>query len=383
VSDWMTVRVVLLGQPDAPLDDPPGRVLLVHADHTFGDLAEAIDVALGRWDLSPVHRFDVEGRILVAGGDEEIEDSDEVTIGSVGLRAGSRFSYVFDLGELWEHDCLVEDTAVDPFEATGEEPDGPVAVFGWGTLPDQYGRLTEDDLAAEDEDDDDEDEDDEDDEDEDDYDDEAAELLADVRIDDRIGGLEAGLASGWTDEPAEAAPEDESAWGVVAQALGTDRPQAPAGVEAAIARLRAAQAEPDWPVQLLFDLVDLPEEDLTDAELWTELAAGIVAPTDEDAPPEGPWAILEPADWAGAVIELVRSGPGQPAGPQDLAALIRRCPEVEQDPDLDADDLAALHDALATVGSLWQALGALDDDGRLTELGMWGLPEALRLAWTT
>jgi hypothetical protein len=33
------------------------------------------------------------------------------------------------------------------------------------------------------------------------------------------------------------------------------------------------------------------------------------------------------------------------------------------------------------VTSLWQILGAIDDDDRLTPLGWWGLPEAMRRVW--
>jgi hypothetical protein len=30
---------------------------------------------------------------------------------------------------------------------------------------------------------------------------------------------------------------------------------------------------------------------------------------------------------------------------------------------------------------LWHVLGAIDDDDRLTALGWWGLPEAMRRVW--
>ena len=33
------------------------------------------------------------------------------------------------------------------------------------------------------------------------------------------------------------------------------------------------------------------------------------------------------------------------------------------------------------VTSLWQVLGAIDDDERLTPLGWWGLPEAMLRVW--
>ena len=33
------------------------------------------------------------------------------------------------------------------------------------------------------------------------------------------------------------------------------------------------------------------------------------------------------------------------------------------------------------VASLWQVLGAIDDNERLTALGWWGLPEAMLRVW--
>jgi hypothetical protein len=34
------------------------------------------------------------------------------------------------------------------------------------------------------------------------------------------------------------------------------------------------------------------------------------------------------------------------------------------------------------VTAMWSVLGAIDEDDRLTPLGWWGLPEAMRRAWT-
>lgn len=42
---------------------------------------------------------------------------------------------------------------------------------------------------------------------------------------------------------------------------------------------------------------------------------------------------------------------------------------------------AYLRQGFFTVERLWRQLGAIDRDDRLTELGWWGLPEALLLAW--
>jgi hypothetical protein len=56
------------------------------------------------------------------------------------LRPGDEAMYVFDLGDNWTHACTVEDQLVDPVEVLGAVPKAPTAVWGWGSIPDQYGR---------------------------------------------------------------------------------------------------------------------------------------------------------------------------------------------------------------------------------------------------
>jgi hypothetical protein len=58
------------------------------------------------------------------------------------LTAGEEFGYTFDLGDDWRHRCRIEEK-IDPhllFDA-GDLPREPVVIWGWGWIPDQYGRL--------------------------------------------------------------------------------------------------------------------------------------------------------------------------------------------------------------------------------------------------
>jgi hypothetical protein len=364
VSDWMTIRVVLAGQGEQELAQPPGRLLLVHADHSFSDLGEAIDVALARWDLTPLHQFEVEGRVLVSpdagDADPEAEQSDEVTVGEVGLRAGARFTYVFDLGEAWTHECTVEDVGMDPFEVAGEEPELPLPVFGWGTIPDQYGRVTEDDEDAPD----------------------GPALDLD---DDDEEDVDEGWEDAAEDEEQDWEDAESASWAVVSRALAGE--QAQPDEEALRAAVAALRGEGDgWEHEVLWAAAELDpgSADPDDEETWVALAAAVVQPSPDvpvDAEAAAAWAALEPADWAGAVIELVRSGPGTSAEPDALLELIARCPEVEGE-DLTEEDEAVILDGLDLVVALWGALGAVDDERRLTPLGRWGLPRALERAWT-
>ena len=56
------------------------------------------------------------------------------------LRLGEQFAYVFDLGDNWQHLCTVGPKLADPVETLGIVPDRPLPFWGWGDIPDQYGR---------------------------------------------------------------------------------------------------------------------------------------------------------------------------------------------------------------------------------------------------
>jgi len=151
---WSILRVILRSKGGDALVDPPGRDLLVSSAHTFAELAGAIDRAFARWDLSHSHEFHlVDGRRIVMHEADEFEqiakadDLDEraSSLSSIGLSSGDTFIYVFDLGDDWEHGCAVLRTDVDPEEEAGIVPSEILPIFGWGTIPDQYGRLSPDD----------------------------------------------------------------------------------------------------------------------------------------------------------------------------------------------------------------------------------------------
>jgi hypothetical protein len=203
-----------------------------------------------------------------------------------------------------------------------------------------------------------------------------------------------------------------------------DRPLPPADLRRAVTRLRRDLAEPGWPGRLLTECSGLRPKDLPadDAELWLRLATGV-------ASPEGPddWgrpgqddseadeldselaaiSAIDHFDWLAVITALAQGGPGTAASAADLAAYVRDYePEDPEDPDGDLlgeageddeddedefgeeflseddefDELT-MEGLFLPVTSLWQVLGAIDDDERLTPLGWWGLPEAMLRVW--
>jgi hypothetical protein len=126
----------------------PGRIFIVGPSHTFFGLAEAVNAAFARWDLSHLHEFELaDGRRIGFvdpdrfEDDEAVEDHAAVKVAAaVGL--GDEFGFVFDFGDRWEHRCRVLAEKADPRQewGSGALPKQPVAICGWGLIPDQYGR---------------------------------------------------------------------------------------------------------------------------------------------------------------------------------------------------------------------------------------------------
>ena len=127
----------------------PGRVFIVGPSHTFLGLAEAVNTAFARWDLSHLHEFELADGRRIGFVDPEPFEDDEVVVEDQGavkvadaVRPGDEFGFVFDFGDRWEHRCRVQAEKADPREewGSGPLPKQPVAVWGWGLIPDQYGR---------------------------------------------------------------------------------------------------------------------------------------------------------------------------------------------------------------------------------------------------
>lgn len=146
---WMIVRVVLAREAGSDLASPPGRDLLVSDGHAFAQLAEAIDRAFARWDRAHLHEFRLaDGRRIGPADDDGDDVFDEADLTLAVLEGAPQFSYVFDIGAGWEHDCLILRAPVDPLDEVGMVPREILPVFGWGAIPDQYGRVTADEADA-------------------------------------------------------------------------------------------------------------------------------------------------------------------------------------------------------------------------------------------
>lgn len=168
------------------------------------------------------------------------------------------------------------------------------------------------------------------------------------------------------DEAGKEPPEPdlaEAAWSIRKAFRSGD----PSDLLASIARANGWGEEP------------LPPDD-AELVIWTA-GSFLIMEEDPELDVEEVAAImtLEFADWIGAVLGLVRRGPGAPSEPADLVSYIAECPELDGDLEEGDEDLVAW--GFRLVLPCWELAGAIDSDARLTRLGAWVLPRMLTLAW--
>jgi hypothetical protein len=149
---WLSVTVELLGGRGEEFWPWPGRIFAVGPAHTFGAFAEAVNDAFARWDRSHLSMFTLaDGRVVTdeETGAEMVESlsgplSAPVDIASARVARtvapGAEFQFTFDLGDDWIHRCVVAEQKIDPAEVLGIHPELPLPYWGWGAIPDQYGR---------------------------------------------------------------------------------------------------------------------------------------------------------------------------------------------------------------------------------------------------
>lgn len=153
---WVSVRVELVHGRRGEFWPRPGRIIAVSSGHTFDQLAAGIDTSFGRWDRQQLYRFDLLGGRVIGrphpdddNGEATITDPDSATMQR--LEYGEQFIYQFDHTERWTYLCTVGAARIDPVLDIHSLPAvGPTAIWGWGTIPDQYGREwdTDDGTAA-------------------------------------------------------------------------------------------------------------------------------------------------------------------------------------------------------------------------------------------
>jgi hypothetical protein len=115
---------------------------------------------------------------------------------------------------------------------------------------------------------------------------------------------------------------------------------------------------------ILAELGERPKPPLpADENVWLEQVAAVTDEVDG----------LEVSEWLCVVAALTLWGPRTDADPASLATYVAGA---------EGGDPEELTKSFTPVVERWSALDVIDDIGRLTKLGWWGLPEAFVRAWS-
>ena len=110
----------------------------------------AINRDFARWDLAHLNLFELADGTRLSDFEPDFEDEPEILdmfkVNLSRLRLNEEFAFTFDLGDDWDHHCTIGPKRVDPEDHLGPAaifgslPPTPIAIWGWGTMPDQYER---------------------------------------------------------------------------------------------------------------------------------------------------------------------------------------------------------------------------------------------------
>ena len=92
------------------IDPPIWRRILVPDDFTLHRLHRVLQIVFSRLDYH-LYAFELGERRFEAPDPEaeyETEDSTAIRLRDLKLRAGAQFTYVYDFGDDWQHDVVVE-----------------------------------------------------------------------------------------------------------------------------------------------------------------------------------------------------------------------------------------------------------------------------------
>lgn len=153
---------------------------------------------------------------------------------------------------------------------------------------------------------------------------------------------------------------------------------APGSVETARQRFADAVGQRNPDALTVLEVAGLDTTAEIDADVLLQAVGGYFNPVDLAAHTNAQFAALielEPVDWTGAILGVVRSPVS--ADPIDGSALvthINRAPEITSSiPKADAPRIAWAFEQMLFA---WEVTGVLDGDGRVTEAGRWLLAHA-------
>ena len=94
---------------------PIWRRIVVPSSITLDLLHDALNVAMG-WEDHHLHQFEIGGRRFTEAPEEPEQGEDEsgIVLGSLVFEERSKFTYLYDFGDGWQHTVLIEQVDAIP-----------------------------------------------------------------------------------------------------------------------------------------------------------------------------------------------------------------------------------------------------------------------------
>lgn len=121
-SEIIQLKVRLLG-----ISPMIWRRVLIPSTTALRELHGVLQLAMG-WDGIHLFQFDI--RAVQYGSFELFAESPDISLGEFGFRTGDRFSYIYDMGDHWEHEIRVEE-----FNHAQPRKTYPLCTGGSGVCP--------------------------------------------------------------------------------------------------------------------------------------------------------------------------------------------------------------------------------------------------------
>jgi hypothetical protein len=121
-SEIIQLKIRLLG-----ISPMVWRRVLVPLTTTMRELHGVLQLTMG-WEGIHLFQFDI--RAVQYGSFELFAENPDIPLNKFGFRMGDRFSYVYDMGDHWEHEIRVED-----FQHTQPRKTYPLCTGGSGVCP--------------------------------------------------------------------------------------------------------------------------------------------------------------------------------------------------------------------------------------------------------
>jgi hypothetical protein len=109
------------------------RTFVIDGETPFSELHEIIQIVMG-WENEHLYKFYIDNQTITDISNDDLDsknalDSNVITLKKLGLQKGQKFYYLYDFGDNWNHEIIIEDLVeTDPISY-------PICIAGEYSCP--------------------------------------------------------------------------------------------------------------------------------------------------------------------------------------------------------------------------------------------------------